>query len=221
MTSILKKNLVVGMGLILLLSLPFIIPIPKQDIENRIYADDIAEYCEDGDIICRLGDRLWSALLQDLSTSDKRFSHLGIIRVVDNVISVINAEGTAINGEDFVKEIPLEEFLTFAKSIGIYRFVNYTETTLSDVAVEYVGYPYDWTFDLFDDSKLYCTELLYAVIRKIAPDIKLQTVFQKEISTELVPLEAVSNSEYFKEIIYIANFDKKHSISQREVEIMQ
>jgi hypothetical protein len=40
-------------------------------------------------------------------------------------------------------------------------------------------------------------------MKKIAPEIKLQTIYQKELSGEIVPLEAVSNSDYFMEIVYV------------------
>jgi len=80
---------------------------------------------------------------------------------------------------------------------------NYEGKSISSAAMEYIGYPFDWSFDLHDENKLYCTELLYAVIHKIAPEIQLQTFYQKEISKEIVPLEAVSHSAYFKEIVYV------------------
>jgi len=201
-----KKTLVAVIGMFLLLALLAVITIPQRASKKRIYADDIAAYLQDGDIICRLGDRLWSTYFKDISPLDKRFSHLGIISIVDGVITVINAEGRAIEGKDHVNETDLEEFLTIAKAIGIYRLRNYEGKAVSSAAMEYVGYPFDWSFDLHDETKLYCTELLYAVMKKIAPEIKLQTVFQKELNGEIVPLEAVSNSDYFTEIVYVSGY---------------
>jgi len=200
-----KKALVAGIGGGLLLALLLFIAIPRQAAEKRIHSADIAAYLQDGDIICRLGDRLWSAWFKDISPVDKRFSHLGIVLVVDGQISVINAEGLAIQGKDYVNETPLEEFLEIAKAVGIYRLRDYEGNVITAAAMEYIGYPFDWSFDLNDENKLYCTELLYAVIKKIAPDIQLQTIYQKEISKEIVPLEAVSKSDYFTEIAYVVN----------------
>lgn len=205
MTSNMKKAFVACIGLFLLSALFAVIAINRQAPKKRILADDIAMYLQDGDIICRLGDRLWSIYFKDVSPIDKRFSHLGIIRMVDGLITVINAEGLAIQGKDFVNEVYLDEFLEIAKAVGIYRLNDYDGKTVSSAASEYIGYPFDWSFDLHDENKLYCTELLYAVLKKIAPEIQLQTFFQKEISKEIVPLEAVSNSDYFREIIYVKN----------------
>jgi hypothetical protein len=71
--------------------------------------------------------------------------------------------------------------------------------------MDYIGCPFDWSFDLQDDTRLYCTELLYAVLKKTLPEIQLLTIFQKELSKNIIPLEAVSNSAYFKEVAYITN----------------
>jgi len=203
MTTRAKTALAAGIGIFLITALLAAINLPRKASEKRIYADDIAMYLEDGDIICRLGDRLWSVYFKDISPIDKRFSHLGIIRIADGVATVINAEGLAIQGKDFVNETDLDEFLSIAKAVGIYRLRGFEGRTVSNTAMEYIGYPFDWDFDLRDESKLYCTELLYAVMNKIAPDIQLQTFFQKELSREIVPLEAVSNSSYFMEIAYV------------------
>jgi hypothetical protein len=182
-----------------------VITVPQRASKKRIYVDDIAMYLQDGDIICRLGDRLWSTYFKDTSPLDKRFSHLGVIRIASGAVTVINAEGRAIEGKDYVNETDMEEFLSIAKTIGVYRLRDYEGKALSSAAMEYIGYPFDWSFNLHDENKLYCTELLYAVMKKIAPEIKLQTVYQKELNGEIVPLEAVSNSDYFMEIIYVSN----------------
>jgi len=190
--------------------LAFLVPLlfllkktPQLAPPKKIVAEDISVYLKDGDIICRLGDRLWSLFFKDISSIDKRFSHLGIIRINDNKITVINAEGRAIEGKDFVNEVDLDEFLEIAKAIGIYRLNDYDGKIISSAAMEYISYPFDWNFDLEDENKIYCTELLYAVLKKIAPEIELMKIFQKELKKEVIPLEAYSNSEYFDEILYI------------------
>jgi len=199
-----KKLLAAGIGILSLPVLLLFITVPQQAPEKK-NSDDLKMYLQDGDIICRLGNRLWSRYFKDVSPVDKRFSHLGVIRIFNNVITVINAEGRAVEGKDYVNETSLDEFLSIAKSIGIYRLKNCEGKAVSQAATEYIGYPFDWSFDLHDESKLYCTELLYAIVKKIAPEIQLQTIFQKEINKEIVPLEAVSNSDYFMEIVYLEN----------------
>jgi len=164
---------------------------------------NIASYLQDGDILCRLGGRFWSAYIRDMSLTDQRFSHLGIVRIREGNISVIHAEAWGNDGEDCVKEVPLEKFLHVARSIGIFR-ANFTEgAVLSDYAVEYKGRPFDWNFDIGDERKIYCTELLYIIVKRIAPEITLKTIYVGVIDKEVIPLDAISNSVYFEEIYVV------------------
>jgi hypothetical protein len=139
---------------------------------------------------------------KDLSPDDKRFSHLGIVRIIGDDITVIHAEGHASPGKDFVTVASLDEFLEIARAVGVYRLQGHNGKEVSAAAIEYAGYPFDWNFDLQEDNELYCTELLYAVLKRIAPEINLQTIFQKELKKEIIPLEAISHSAYFTEIVY-------------------
>jgi len=167
-----------------------------------IQEDIILPYIKDGDIICRLGDRIWSMYFKELSPNDKRFSHLGIVRIRNNNVSVINAEGLAIEGKDFVNEVSLSEFLKSAQKVGTYRLKIVEGEVISDAALEYVGVPFDWQFDMEDSSKLYCSELLYVILKKIDLDIALNKTFIKEIGKNIIPLDVCSQSEYFVEIGY-------------------
>ena len=158
---------------------------------------------KDGDIICRLGDRLWSQIFKDFSTDDKRFSHIGIIHINNNRITVIHAEGTTKPGKDFVKEEPLDDFLKVARTIGIYRIMNLDENEISSVAMEYIGVPFDWKFDLSDASELYCTELLYVILKRLMPTFEFNTTYIKELGKDIIPIDSISNSECFSEVYFI------------------
>jgi hypothetical protein len=169
---------------------------------SSINEEEILSSLNDGDIICRLGDRLWSAFFKDMSPVEKKFSHLGIIRIRDNVVSVINAEGLAIEGKDYVNEVPLRDFLGIAQNIGIYRLRTIDGDKISDAAMEFIGYPFDWQFNMDDDNKLYCTELLYVILNKLDANIKLNLFWLKEMGRYIIPLDICSQSEYFTEIGY-------------------
>ena len=166
-----------------------------------IKADMLYSVIEDGDIICRLGDRLWSNLIKDVSVTDKRFSHMGIIRINDGRITVINAEGDTGHGRDYVNEISIGEFLEPAAAAGIYRINNIDGKILSELASLYLGVPFDWQFDMNDSSKLYCTELLYVICNQIG--LELNSIYIKELKTSAIPLEAISSSDKFSEVFYI------------------
>jgi hypothetical protein len=164
-------------------------------------SEALRPYLKNGDIICRLGDRLWSLYFKDLSPDDKRYSHLGIIRINGDDITVINAEGARWEGKDYVNETLLQDFISAAKTIGIYRLKNLSGDAITEKALHFVGLPFDWDFDMEDSRKLYCTELLYAILKDMDTDVKLKTVFQKELKVNIIPLESISHSPDFMEII--------------------
>jgi hypothetical protein len=173
----------------------------KRLILVQSYVDKLEECIEDGDIICRLGDRIWSLYFKGLSSTDKRFSHLGIIHRNEKGIFVVNAEGLTHDEEDFVKEVSLYDFIASARIVGIYRMNDIEGRHIVQEASKMLGRPFDWNFNLHNSDKLYCTELLYVVLQNIAPEIELATVHK--FGKDIVPLEAVSDSSLFKEIIFL------------------
>jgi hypothetical protein len=120
-------------------------------------------------------------------------------------ITVVHAEGTTMPGKDYVREEPLSDFISVATAVGIYRIKNLDGKLLSEIAPEYVGIPFDWQFDLDDQSKLYCTELLQIILQRVKPDLVLTRAKFGGFEKIVIPLEAVSNSEDFEEIYYLKN----------------
>jgi hypothetical protein len=168
----------------------------------RDYRAALESRLQEGDVICRLGDRAWSLYFRGLSPEDKRFSHLGIVHFSGGEITVINADGSFWAKKDYVTQVPLEEFINSARLIGLYRLNGVDGASLSAEALTMLGRPFDWDFDLREAEKLYCTELLYAALRNIAPEMELVTV--RAFGKEVVPLEAVSASPLFTEVLYLA-----------------
>jgi len=179
------------------------IVLSKQEQDSYCKAETISPFLNDGDIICRLGDRFWSLYFKDISLTDKRFSHVGIARYKDGQFYVINAEGRAIAGKDFVNMVSLQEFLDCAVAIGVYRLKGVDGKLISDTAMQYLGRPFDWRFDLTEEDSLYCSELLFVVLKRIAPKIVLKKTILQQIGREIIPIEACSNSDDFKEILYV------------------
>jgi hypothetical protein len=167
-----------------------------------VQEDQILPSLNDGDVICRLGDRIWSHYFKEVSPNDKRFSYLGIVRIRDNVVTVINAEGLAIEGKDYVNETPLKDFLKIAQRVGLYRMRTLEGYKISDAALLYKGRSFDWHFDMEDDNALYCSELLYVILKRLDPTITLHTVWLKNFKKNIVPLDVCLQAEYFIEVGY-------------------
>ncbi len=196
-----------GVSLIILISLAiiFIIDLRQKNVKTSVNEKDLVSVLQDGDIICRLGDRIWSLVFKEFSPNDKRYSHLGIVLIKDGEIKIINAEGSRAENNDKVNAVPLNDFLKFAKSVGIYRAKEFEGSIISDIALKYLHRPFDWDFDMDDDSKLYCSELLYVTLKEISKDLNIKTIWVKELSKNIIPVDICSESNYFIEVGYYGN----------------
>jgi uncharacterized protein YycO len=205
-SSILGK-IFLGVGLVIVIPFAvfFVIDLRQRNIKTSINEKDLIPVLRDGDIICRLGDRIWSLVFKEFSPNDKRYSHLGIVVIQDGEIKIVNAEGSREENNDKVQIVSLKEFLQFARNIGIYRAKEIDGNSISAAALEYVDRPFDWDFDMDDDSKLYCSELLYVTLKKIAKDLPVKTVWVKELSKNIIPVDIGSEPNYFVEIGHYGN----------------
>jgi hypothetical protein len=202
MTRKIKLLIITGTILLIIAVSVFIITRrTKEDTIDLIDSSEVIPYLKDGDIIMRLGDGPLSPVFMDISLTDKRFSHLGVVRIRDEKISIINSVGSLTNKEKGVEEVSLEKFLEGAKRIGVFRAKFKDGSLISDKALDYMDRPFDWGFDLNDDSKIYCTELLYAILKSYEQESNLKIVYDERINKEIVPPDSISNSSAFDEII--------------------
>jgi len=86
-----KHCVLIGISIfsILIILVTVYILMPRGKPITKINTEPVFEVVKDGDIICRLGDRFWSHVFKDFSIEDKRFSHIGIIRILNDHITVI------------------------------------------------------------------------------------------------------------------------------------
>ena len=202
-----KKLLLIICGILLPVIVvgAYVLIQPKKDSTiTSITAAMIVPHLRDGDVILRMSNGALSETFSNFSLTDNRFSHLGIVRIYNDNISIINSLGFITNRERGVEETPLYDFLKVALSIGVFRIQSVEGSIISDKAIGYLGYPFDWSFDLNDGSKIYCTELLYLVLKQVNSEHILSTRYLEQINREIIPLDSISNSPYIDEILYIA-----------------
>lgn len=157
--------------------------------------DYIRSLLRNGDIILRSGIGFWSGLFRSSNTTDKRFSHVGIVRIrQDGSIRVIHAEGDDISGKGKVFEDTLEHFVGESDKIGLGRLRLGEPDRFVEYAMTFLGRPFDWKFDKSDDSSIYCTELVDLSLRKLNSSFRLP-----ERKGLLLP-EACLSPDYFIEI---------------------
>ena len=203
MKKIIKLSLF-GVSLIILIIVISLVIIDLRQRNNLyiIKEQDLFPFIRNGDVICRQGDRVWSLAFKEFSPNDKRFSHLGIVLMEDDAVFVIHAEWSKGKDNDKVRKVPLDDFLQHAQSIGIYRNKAIEGKIIADTALQYINRPFDWDFDMNDESKLYCSELLYVIMKSISQEIKINTIQAKAFSKNIIPVDICSDSEYFMEVAF-------------------
>lgn len=125
---------------------------------------------ESGDLVCRLGNGFFSNLFRKFASEEQKYSHIGILSIEQDSAYVYHSEASELTGIGFVKRQKLTRFL---KDIKVYDFFafEFPDSTKSQILKKVQEYylkntPFDLDFDSFDDSKVYCTELIATAINK-------------------------------------------------------
>jgi len=130
------------------------------------------ELIEEGDIILRHGYGLVSDIIVKTLKEDYNISHCAIVvRDENNKLKVIHTVSQSISDQDGMQQQHLKTFIKNSKSnsIIVVRLKNNSENTgkiISQKAQELLNLniPFDHSFDITDDSKLYCSELIWKII---------------------------------------------------------
>jgi uncharacterized protein YycO len=153
-----------------IVSLIFAVRLIKTQKQNPSYYIKTLNYSQfrSGDLIFRKGNGLLGqALLKADSAS--QFSHVGIIKIIQQQIFVIHGStGKPLGTNAFVKIESLESFLQseLASAVAIYRLKNNDQdSTITAVNFAYQAVldqvPFDVNFDLENADQFYCTELVW------------------------------------------------------------
>jgi len=151
----------------------------KENINNFQYIKTVDyNLFKSGDIIFRRGQGiLGQALFQVDKTSE--YSHVGIIKMINNRPFVIHASTGENFGQDAI--VIIEDLETFLKTeltqaISIYRLKNIDDiigSKVANIADQYAQkkIPFDSEFNLKTKDRLYCTELVWRAYLAIEIDL--------------------------------------------------
>ena len=161
------KSISVLSIVLIFLSLSIILPTDSPNINIGSYSIDTS-ILKDGDVIFRRGTSFVSNMVL-MADEKSPYSHTGIIKIIDSAFYVIHSvPAEKLGEEDITKLELLANFLCRDRStaVAIYRLKNQNATIsgcAANLAYRFAEQkiPFDSNFNLKDDSRLYCTELVW------------------------------------------------------------
>lgn len=146
----------------------------------KLSSSEIAQL-KDGDIILRHGFGMVSDLIVSTMNEEYDISHCAILVKDRNGFNVIHSVSQSLSDFDGVQSQSLNRFISDSKenSIIVVRYKGNSDSLISGSAKYYLNkkIPFDNDFDIKDSSKIYCTELIWKVIK----DSQGVDIFSKQL----------------------------------------
>lgn len=143
----------------------------KNNPVNQKMVDSCIELLQTGDLVVRRGDDMTSYMLSRLNTSDKRYSHCGIVSVEIDGVYVYHSIGGEDNLDEKLRKDKAEQWLSPANNLafGIYRYsvVDSLKQEYMSAIQQFYMYDimFDMDFDLATDDRMYCSEMIFKAIK--------------------------------------------------------
>lgn len=167
---------------------------PKPKIiftEPEVAISEGKKLLKNGDLIMRTDDDVVSASLRNFSATDKTFSHCGIAYQEDSAWYVYHLIAGDENPSDLMERSIFESFVDAHRKsrYGIFRYqLSAEEATKMQVQVyRYMAEKklFDKEFDLKNDDKLYCAEMVYkGLIKATNGRVVLPSTVRKNFNPE-------------------------------------
>jgi len=161
-----------------------------------------------GNLVCRLGNGYFSNYFKEYASSEKKFSHIGILSKENDTLYVYHSEASELTGIGFVKKELLNSFLEEIKTFEFYQ-LGFNDTINYRILEQVKSYynlktPFDMDFNSSDDTKLYCSELIAVSINKSLKDsiIKPTLILNKK---RLYALDDIYLNENVTKITFANN----------------
>lgn len=167
--------------------------------------DSVSTRLQTGDLVFRLGNDFASQTFANMNRTDKRFSHVGIISLEDSVPLVYHCLGGSFNPDQKMLREKMNVFLApvATKAFGIFRIQAQPHSMAFQQILHSLyssGVPFDIQFDLTTNDRLYCSEMVYKVLRKIYPNIDLK--IEEAGSIKYVSTETFTRSPEITQLLY-------------------
>lgn len=179
--------------------------IKKADTSLYLHTlDSMSAALKTGDLVFRRGNDFASQTFANMNLEDRRFSHVGLVSFENEKPYIFHAIGGSFNPDQKIKKEPLEVFAApdQNRSFGVYRGENAVPALLSAMldSLYNSGVPFDLMFDLESDDRLYCSEMVYKVMKRCQPTVRLHPSLAK--NKEYVSTETFTLSKDLNQIIF-------------------
>ncbi len=167
-------------------------------INNPVIPDTLFR---SGDLIFRDGRGFISSVFRRLSLIDPRYSHAGIIHKEDGKLYVFHIIGGEGSKNNQMRKDPFADFCSPLQSNAIAVYRTDLNGKRIDALAEYYfskKIEFDTDFNLETDDKMYCTELIYHILKKVSGQ------------NNFLPLSTISGIKYAScDNIYLSIHSKK------------
>ncbi len=125
-----------------------------------------------GDLVFRRGRGIFSEIFRDIGGTGSPFSHVGIVYIDNSSIFVLHTEANELTGIGHARKEKIDSFISKEHALS-YAFFRVTgldadgRASVLETALEYVRnrVPFDTSFSLEGDDRLYCSELVYKAFK--------------------------------------------------------
>ncbi len=159
------------------------------------------ERYQTGDLIFRSGSGFISDIARNFSTTDKRFSHVGMLYIENNATFIIHTLDDDLKKIKHTVQEPFTNFLDDALTWKIYKLpITPKERFWLDYNIKRevkAAKPFDYHFDLASLDRYYCTELIWRLLKD-------------SLGRDIVPTRTSKNGQTFlaiEDILHIKDLD--------------
>lgn len=134
---------------------------------------------KEGDLVLRSGRSFFSDQLRKFSKREAKYSHCGFITSgSDGKLYVYHSIGGNVNPESQLRKESISSFCNplAAREFGFFRYdlTDKERAGIDSLASVYFGQrmEFDMKFSIEDDTKMYCSELIYNVLTVVTNNIE-------------------------------------------------
>ena len=169
--------------------------------------DTVYNKLQEGDIIMRKGTGPLSFHIMNATKED--YSHCGVIVKNEGQWSVIHSMGGSVskNEDDGMQMTTLKSFVSYAADSMLFicraKFQDSLGTKIRNRAYEYLeaDATFDHAFSLFTKDEIYCSELLFLILRDITGSNQMR--IRKQHKSYILMFETFFDKEKYLPIFHL------------------